>query len=199
MLSVKKLNIADYFSIYRLVAAPILLLAIIFEQRVLTAALLLLSFLTDAIDGYLARKRKIETSRGTRLDTIGDLITLLIGLVAFIVFETSYFLDHLPIAIVATSLFIFQLVIALILFKTISSYHTYLAKATAVVIALFVVVTPVIGPIDILFYFTFYLAIAEALEEIVITFILHKPEENVKGLYWILKRSDFKFRKLKSV
>jgi phosphatidylglycerophosphate synthase len=186
----KNLNIADYFSVYRLVAAPALILAIAYQQRNLTAILLLVSFITDAVDGYIARKKHIESSGGGKLDSIGDLVTLILGLAAFISFETQYFLDHLPIIVVTFSLFIIQMIIALVRFKKISSYHTYLAKVTAVLMAMFLISTPVIGPVDIVFYTTFYAGIAEAVEEIIITFVLNKPEENVKGLYWILKKQN---------
>lgn len=198
MSSGKNLNIADYFSIYRLVAVPALLLAIVYERKVLTGSLLMVSFLTDAIDGYIARKKHIETPRGAKLDSIGDLITLIIGIAAFIVFETKYFLNHLPVVIVAIGLFVLQMFVALIRFRKLTSFHTYLAKITAVFMAVFLVITPIAGPVDILFYATFYLGILEAMEEIAITFILHKPEENVKGLYWILRRPDLKYKNLKS-
>ena len=191
-MALKKFNIADYFSLYRFIAVPAIVLCIILEAKIWTSALLLVSFITDAIDGYLARKRRIETSRGAKLDSYGDLITLVSALAAFIVFETEYFIDHLPIVITAASLFIFQLLLAVLKFKQISSYHTYLAKITAILIAILFVVTPVTGPIDIMFYAAFYAGIAEAIEEILITLVLPKPQQNVKGLYWILKRQDFK-------
>lgn len=54
----KKPNIADYFSVYRLAAAPVLILLIWADERAITAILLLISFITDAIDGYLARKKR---------------------------------------------------------------------------------------------------------------------------------------------
>jgi CDP-diacylglycerol--glycerol-3-phosphate 3-phosphatidyltransferase len=187
-LSLKTFNIADYLSLYRFVAAPALILSIVFERRILTAILLLLSFTTDALDGYIARKKNIETSKGAKLDSIGDLITVLAGLAAFVVFESRYVTEHIAIIITAIGLFVFQITLSLIRFRKMSSFHTYLAKATAVILTVFLVITPIVGPIDILFYLAFGAAIAEASEEIVITFILKKPEENVKGLYWLLKK-----------
>ena len=192
-MKLKNFNIADYFSIYRLVTAPLIILAIVFDSRIITSILLLVSFLTDAVDGYLARSRKIETSKGAKLDSIGDLVTLILGLAAFVSFETEFVLDHLPIIITAVTLFIFQMIVSLIRFRKVSSYHTYLAKITAVLIAAFFVVTPVAGPFELLFYVAFYSGIGEAAEEIIITLVLRKPAENVKGLYWVLKRPDLRF------
>lgn len=189
---IKQLNKADYFSLYRFVSLPLIILAIINDVRVFTAILLLISFITDAIDGYLARKNKMETSRGAMLDSVGDLLTLLAGLAAFIAFETEFFKDHLVIIVVSFSLYAVQVLLAYVKFKKLTSYHTYLAKIAAVFFASFLVVTFIVRPYEILFYFTFAVGIAEAVEEIVITAVLEEPKKNVKGLYWILKaKLDF--------
>ena len=79
MFTFKNFNIADWFSFYRIFAAPFLLLLIWFDVQLLFTWFLLISYLTDAIDGYLARKLKITSARGSQLDSIGDQITLVIG------------------------------------------------------------------------------------------------------------------------
>jgi phosphatidylglycerophosphate synthase len=188
-----KLNLADYISLYRLAAAPVIIAAMIFDWRLLTAWLLLISFASDAADGIVARAKHIETPRGAMLDSIGDTITGLLGLAAFIVFETEYFLNHFWIVVITVVLFLFQIAVALYRFGRATAFHTYLAKFTAVLVAFFLFTTILVGPFDFLFYLTFITAILEALEEIAITFVLRRPEQNVKGLYWLLKRPTFKF------
>lgn len=190
LIHIKKLNIADYFSIYRIIAAPVIIVSIIFEEGILTSALLGISFFTDAIDGYIARKKKIATSRGASLDSIGDHMTALVGMVAFIVFDTGFFLNHLLIIVVIVLLFLLQLIVALIKFKKPTSYHTYLAKLMAVLLAVLLVITPAWGANKLLFYATFLIGIAEAMEEIALTFVLEEPKHNVKGLYWVLKKEE---------
>ena len=81
MLTFKNFNIADWFSFYRIVAAPFLLLLIWLDQRLIFTWFLLISYSTDAIDGYLARKLKITSPRGSQLDSFGDQITLIVGLI----------------------------------------------------------------------------------------------------------------------
>jgi phosphatidylglycerophosphate synthase len=189
----EKLNLADYISLYRLAAAPVIIAAMIFDLRLLTAWLLLISFASDAADGIVARAKHIETPRGAMLDSIGDTITGLLGLAAFIVFETEYFLNHFWIVVITVVLFLFQIAVALYRFGRATAFHTYLAKFTAVLVAFFLFTTILVEPFDFLFYLTFITAILEALEEIAITFVLRRPEQNVKGLYWLLKRPTFKF------
>ena len=83
MLTFKNYNIADWFSFYRVLAAPFLVLLLWLDERQLFAWFLLISYSTDAIDGYLARKLKITSPRGSQLDSFGDQITLIIGLISF--------------------------------------------------------------------------------------------------------------------
>lgn len=185
---IKKLNIADYFSLYRILAVPFIVLCIVYDKRLLTSLLLVVSFMTDALDGFIARKKNMVSARGAKLDSVGDLFTLVVGIAAFVVFETSYFLGHLPIIVVTFLLFLFQVVVALVRFGRITSYHTYLAKIAAFCMAVFLSMTPVTGPVPVAFYVAFSMVIAEVAEEILITFILREPKDDVRGLYWVLKK-----------
>ncbi|MGB5462305.1 MAG: CDP-alcohol phosphatidyltransferase family protein, partial [Aureibaculum sp.] len=72
MLTFKNYNIADWFSFYRIFAAPFLLILLWLEAREFFTWLLLISYCTDMIDGFLARKLKIASARGSQLDSIGD-------------------------------------------------------------------------------------------------------------------------------
>ena len=61
MLTFKNYNIADWFSFYRIFAAPFLLVLIWLDLQLIFTWLLLISYCTDAIDGFLARKLKITS------------------------------------------------------------------------------------------------------------------------------------------
>ena len=95
MLTFKNFNIADWFSFYRILAAPFLLLLIYLDLRLIFACFLLISYSTDAIDGFLARKLKIVSPRGSQLDSFGDQITLIIGLIGLFYFETDFIKTNL--------------------------------------------------------------------------------------------------------
>jgi len=55
LITFKNFNIADWFSFYRMVAAPFLLLLLWFDQGLLFTWFLLISYTTDMIDGILER------------------------------------------------------------------------------------------------------------------------------------------------
>ena len=184
----KKLNIADWFSVYRIAALPVIIAVILLDKRQLTGWLLLISFLTDAIDGYLARKKNITSTRGARLDSAGDALTFLVGIFGVYMFGLDKIFDHFYIISVALGLYIFQLILGFIRYGKSSSLHTYSAKTAAVLQAAFLVVFHLYDWIPWLFWIAIVISIIETVEEIIIIFILPKWETNVKGLYWVLKR-----------
>ena len=91
MLTFKNYNIADWFSFYRIFAAPFLLILLWLEARDFFTWLLLISYCTDMIDGFLARKLKIASPRGSQLDSIGDQITFVIGLLGLLSFRIRFY------------------------------------------------------------------------------------------------------------
>ena len=101
MLTFKNFNIADWFSFYRIASAPLLLVLIALDELQIFTWLLLMSYSTDAIDGYLARKLEITSPRGSQLDSIGDQVTLVVGLIGLFYFESQFITTNLVLILVA--------------------------------------------------------------------------------------------------
>lgn len=183
--SIKKLNIADWITISRLLACPVLLYLIFTEQRDFFKWLVVAAFLTDALDGYIARSLKIASVRGARLDSAADASLFLVAMFAALKFELAFFTEHLMPIIIAFGFYMVQLIFAYIRYRKSSSFHTYLAKTAAVVQGTFFVALFFIGPLEWLFYLTLFFSIIETVEEILLISILPKWKANVKGIYWI--------------
>src|SRR5688500_6884401 len=77
-------------TLYRIITAPLLLALIIFKQPDIFKWLLACSFFTDAIDGYLARHFKVTSLFGAKLDSIGDDLTVFVGLIGIAVFRPEF-------------------------------------------------------------------------------------------------------------
>ncbi|MBW2982557.1 CDP-alcohol phosphatidyltransferase family protein [Candidatus Woesearchaeota archaeon] len=75
----KNFNITNALSLFRLIAAPIIMFLIIFDRKYSTLILFILAVFTDFLDGYLSRKLKMETKLGDILDKISD--KLLVGFI----------------------------------------------------------------------------------------------------------------------
>jgi len=71
----KILNLANLLTLSRVAAIPILVILLLFEVRttsILAALLFLAATLTDLLDGFLARRRKLVTNFGRFLDPLAD-------------------------------------------------------------------------------------------------------------------------------
>jgi len=187
MFKFRKFNIADWFSFYRIAAAPLLLLFVFLDHRGAFTWLLLISYSTDAIDGFLARKLNITSSRGSQLDSLGDQITLGIGIIGLFSFETDFMLKNLWLIVLAFVPYLIQMVLAYRKYGKATAFHTYLAKISAVTQAVFILWLLFFGPLYWLFYITIILGLIETAEEIALIFIFDTWVDGVKGLYWGLK------------
>jgi CDP-diacylglycerol--glycerol-3-phosphate 3-phosphatidyltransferase len=187
MLTFKNYNIADWFSFYRIFAAPFLLALIWFDQRLIFTWLLLISYSTDAIDGYLARKYKITSPRGSQLDSFGDQITLIVGLIGLFYFETDFIKTNLILIGVVFIPYIIQMIIAYSKYGKATAFHTYLAKLSAVVQSVFILWSLFYSPEYSLFYIMIGTGLLETFEEITLIFMYDNWVSDVKSIYWAYK------------
>ena len=184
MLTFKNFNIADWFSFYRIFAAPVLLGLIWFDQKLIFTWLLLISYSTDAIDGFLARKLKITSPRGSQLDSFGDQITLVVGLIGLFYFETNFIKNNLVLIIIAFIPYLIQMVVAYTKYGKATAFHTYLAKLSAMTQSVFILWSLFFSPEYSLFYIMIAVGLLETFEEITLIFMYDNWASDVKGIYW---------------
>jgi len=195
VLTFKNYNIADWFSFYRIFAAPFLLVLIYYDQRLLFTWLLLISYTTDAIDGFLARKLKITSPRGSQLDSFGDQITLTVGLIGLLNFETEFIKTNIALILISFIPYIVQMVIAYSKYGKATAFHTYLAKLSAFVQSVFILYALFFTPEYTLFYVMIIIGLLETFEEITLIFMYEQWVSDVKGIFWAYKDK----RRLKDV
>jgi len=187
MLTFKNFNIADWFSFYRIFAAPMLLVLLWMDQRQIFTWLLLVSYSTDAIDGFLARKLKITSSRGSQLDSFGDQITLIIGLLGLVVFEYEFMKENWLLICIAFIPYIIQMILAYKKYGKATAFHTYMAKLSAVVQSGFILYSLFFSPDYTLFYIMIIIGVLETIEEIALIFMYDNWASDVKGIYWAMR------------
>lgn len=177
-------------TLYRIITAP-LLLVLLFKGYYLTFKwLLLVSFLTDAIDGYLARKYKATSVLGSKLDSLGDDLTVLVGTIGIFQLRFDFIKEQLFIILILFSLFSIQLIFSIIKYGKLSSFHTYGAKAAAILQGIFILSTFFFKePSHLLFYLASLVTALELIEETILVGIIKHWTNDVKGLYWVLKKS----------
>jgi CDP-diacylglycerol--glycerol-3-phosphate 3-phosphatidyltransferase len=170
----------------RVVAAPLLITLLWFNERELFTWFLLISYCTDMIDGQLARRLKITSARGSQLDSLGDQITFVIGLIGLLVFETDFMKENGILIIIAFTPYIIQMLLAYSKYGKATAFHTYLAKLSAIVQGVFILWALFFGADYVLFYSMIVIGILETIEEIALIFMYNKWASDVKGVYWAL-------------
>ncbi|NND15721.1 MAG: CDP-alcohol phosphatidyltransferase family protein [Eudoraea sp.] len=183
----KSLNIADWFSIYRIIAAPVLLILIGFGEKEIFTWMLLISYITDGVDGFVARALNISSARGAQLDSYGDQMTLIVALIGLLVFENAFINENYQLILIAFVPYIIQMVIAFRKYGRATAFHTYLAKLSAIVQAVFILWLLFFGPVYPLFYLMIILGVIETIEEIALIFMYDDWVEGVKGIFWAMR------------
>ena len=175
----KKVAIPNVITCMRIIGSVALLIVPAF--RLLFYIIFTLSGLTDALDGYLARRFSVESELGSKLDSIADLVfygVMVIKLLPVMIEKMPLGIWILLISIVCVRIFIYILVAAK--FHRFASLHTYLNKASGICAFL----APYFAPTD---YFAFYcgawcvLGAVAAIEEIAIhlTAKEYKPRKSI--------------------
>jgi CDP-diacylglycerol--glycerol-3-phosphate 3-phosphatidyltransferase len=184
--------IINGMTLYRLISGPFLVLLIILNHPPLFKWLLLISFLTDAIDGFLARKYRTTSAFGARLDSVADDITILAAIIAMFVWHLAFILSEvIPLAILLI-LYLVQNTLALRRYKRLTSFHTYSAKVAAIAQAAFLISFFFTSSPSWMFYVMALLTAIDLLEEIILVIILPDYRTNVKGVYWVSKQRKHK-------
>ena len=177
-----RLNIPNLLSLFRIAAAPFLLLAGWLGREDLFFILFGLMLLSDALDGFIARVLDQTSELGARLDSYGDILTYLCTASAAWLLWPDMIKAELHYIVAAITVYIFPAFFALAKFGKLASYHTWITKASAVLMGIGVVLF--LGFKNaLLFHTAVYFLVIEMLENIAITLILPKPKSNIPSIW----------------
>ncbi|MBL7846380.1 MAG: CDP-alcohol phosphatidyltransferase family protein [Cyclobacteriaceae bacterium] len=182
------MRLVNWISFFRVVAFPVFLVLLTLRAVDAFKWLVLASFLTDALDGYLARKFKVISILGSRLDSLGDDLAILAAFLGVVVFRWNFLIDQWILISLLWFLFLVQLGYAMAKYQKPTSFHTYGAKLAtlfqgAFLSSLFFFDEPLLP----LFYGTVVVTSLELIEEIIMVGMLPTWRSDVRGLYWINK------------
>lgn len=182
--------LVNFLTYYRLFASPVLLWLIFDHQLFLFKWLLVFSFFTDAVDGSLARNYQLTSKRGAILDSVADDLTVLVAIIGMWLYKPEFIMGHILLISYLLFFYLLQVTFALLRYGRISSFHTYLAKTAAIFQGIFLMSFFFLPkPVDILFYIAVYVTMIQIIEEVILVALLPASVSNVKGLYWVIKKS----------
>ena len=90
------MNLANRLTVFRILSVPFFIGALLYYRpeteylRLIAILIFVVACVTDAADGYLARKRNEKTTLGSYLDPLADKLLLVSG------FLCLSFMPHLP-------------------------------------------------------------------------------------------------------
>lgn len=185
----KAYYIVNGISLYRLVTAPLLLVLLFIGQALLFKWLLLLSFFTDAIDGFFARKFGVVSLFGARLDSAADDLTMLVGIIGIIYLEPGFLRQQWLLIAILLAAYLFQTILALYKYGKLTSFHTYLAKIAAPCQGIFILLLLFLDEPPLwFFYIAAGVTLLDLAEEIALVFRLPCWQADVKGWFWLPKQ-----------
>lgn len=186
----KAYRLVNLITFYRLASAPLLVLLLLVQQFTVFKWLLALSFFTDAIDGWLARKFKVISLLGARIDSVADDLTVLVAVLGIFLYHPDFLRSEWLLAGVMTLLYLIQNSLALLRYGKLTSFHTFGAKIAAVLQCVFLVSFFFLPePVFPLFYLTAAITILDLVEEVLLVLMLPRWQANVRGIYWVRRNN----------
>jgi cardiolipin synthase len=180
-------NIPNALSAYRLTMAPVLAGLALAGREKSFVVLIVVSLLSDILDGLIARLFKLQSQFGARLDSIADDATYVAAFIGVLVFKSREIGVHLPLLFAFMAMVAMSSLVHFVKFGRFPSFHLYSFRIGGYLQGGFLVFLFVHGFQLQLYYFVFLYGIAACLEVIAVTLVIRQPISNARGLYWVLR------------
>ena len=191
LVRVRLTHVPNLLSAARIALMPAVLTTAVAGSRLWFVILLMLSLVTDALDGYLARRLNAYSDLGRKLDSFADYITLFTGLAGIALLWPAIMQRELPWVAVVMAAFFAAVVYGFVRLGRAPCYHTWASKALAVGCALSLV--PLLAEWSAVpFHVVVVLQVLAGAEEIAIAVLVpwHVGEMPTLWHAWRLRRES---------
>lgn len=179
-------NLPNLVSLVRLFMAPILVWLALNQQHEWFIFALIFTVFTDVLDGFLARALNQITEMGSHLDSWGDFVIYsVMAFSAWVLWPQIVMAEKYYFAIILMC-FTLPVVIGLLRFKVLTSYHTWSVKlAVGITIVAYILLFS--GTVDWVFRLAAIMCAYAAIEEVMISFILNHEHVDVRTVWHALR------------
>jgi CDP-diacylglycerol--glycerol-3-phosphate 3-phosphatidyltransferase len=171
----------------RLVLLPVLLVLAARDHPHAFLLTVAFCFLSDVVDGFLARTLGLSSEFGARLDSVTDFLFYLTVALGTMWLWPDIMRREAPFFAAVISSVVLPPLLALVKFKSTTSYHTWATKLAALAVGLSLLALLAFG-LSWPFRAAALLAVVAALEEMAITLIVPIPRPNVRSIWHVLNR-----------
>lgn len=179
--------VPNILSILRLLAAPVLLVFAWTGQPFPFVALLVASFVSDMVDGWWARTFEVSSPLGAKLDSWGDFATYTALPLGVWWLWPELVAAEFGFIAAALTAYVLPILFGFVKFQRLTSYHTWGAKASSIVMGIALLVLFAAGPVWP-FHIATVLLVAESIEELAITWVLPRWESDVPTFWHARQR-----------
>ncbi|MCG8650489.1 MAG: CDP-alcohol phosphatidyltransferase family protein [Pirellulales bacterium] len=128
------LTLPNMITLIRIVGSPVLVVLAIVDQISWLAGLAVLLVFTEWLDGFLARRLRVTSSTGARLDTVADAIFYSSLLLAVVLLRPQMVAQEKIWIVVAVASYLLSWLASGIKFHRLPSYHTWAAKGVWLIV-----------------------------------------------------------------
>jgi CDP-diacylglycerol--glycerol-3-phosphate 3-phosphatidyltransferase len=187
-------TIPNQITCVRLFLIPVLWICAILNLPSIIGIGLVITFISDFLDGFLARLLNQATETGNKLDSLADHILLPSIFVWLFLFEKDIYLDNKLLLIIVSCCYISSLVIGLIKSRRYGSGHVLSGKIMGLIGYVFLITTFFNCYNEILFYVTVYSLLLFSVETIVYHLKKDLFSNNLKSVILGLFNFDIKLK-----
>jgi len=175
-------SLPNLLSLYRVVAVPVLLGLAWLGSASLFVGAFAASLASDALDGFLARRFDCASELGAKLDSWGDLLTFAVAPLCAWWLWPDVLTAQAPFVGLVLLSYLAPIALGWLKFGSLTSYHTWGAKTSVVVMGAGFLLMVIFGPAW-LFQIASLVLLVAATEEMAITTILPAPQTDVPS-FW---------------
>ena len=171
----------------RIVSVPVLIALAYVGKEEPFKWLLLAALLSDIADGLIARKFNFISVLGSRLDSIGDTLLMVAAVYGMVVFRWNFIENNKAVVAAVLGLWALTVVLALLRYGRLASFHSVALRVGAVAFGVFVMVLFIFGFNAPIFYIAVAINFFAYLEVLALLWLLPEWSPNTRGIYWVLK------------
>ena len=170
----------------RILMAPILIALALYQQPGWFIVIVLFSGFTDVLDGFLARMLNQVTELGSHLDSWGDFTIYSCMAIGAWLLWPDIVIEELFYFSIIIACFTLPVLLGLIKFHTLTSYHTWFVKL-AVLLTFIGYVLLFSGVAAWPFHIATVACVYACIEEILITLVIDHEHADVRSIWQAVK------------
>ena len=182
-------TIPNLLTALRLLLLPVLWGLALLKWPVPLAIGMIISFLTDTLDGFIARRFNVTSAFGSKFDSLADNLLIPSTVIWLVILRPEVLTDHPILCAVAVATYGSSLLVGWIKFRRFANLHLYSKKTAGVLSYAFIVHALLAGQYNAwLFYIAISLFILASVEGLILQLTHAQVDEHMGSLVLALVR-----------